>query len=117
VPIAWSSWSSGPLAAALACLDGWKNICLIGMDLESVRNHKLNNVYIDTPHYLKSADEPTPPDNWKLQFLELFEQYPKIQFTRVVDEQSGEFTGNIPNLENMNMPDFLALLNSKRDLL
>ena len=78
----YKGFSSGPNAAALACIDGHSDIYLIGMDLGTT-NGMFNNVYVDTQFYKKELDPPTYAGNWINQLVKLTEDYPNRQFYRI----------------------------------
>lgn len=85
IPSKWKGWSSGPIAAALACADGHQQIFLVGFDLGGIGG-KFNNVYADTNFYKKSQDKETYSGNWIHQFTKLSREYPTKNFIRIVGE-------------------------------
>ena len=112
----YKGYSSGPNAAALACIDGHSDIYLIGMDLGTT-NGMFNNIYADRQFYKKALDPPTFPGNWVNQIIELAtEHYPNRQFYRVesVESASEKRLGKITNMKIMSMESFLEMVNTAR---
>jgi hypothetical protein len=111
----YKGFSSGPNAAALACIDGHSDIYLIGMDLGTT-NGMFNNVYVDTQFYKKELDPPTYAGNWINQLVKLTEDYPSRQFYRVEGIESAfvKQFGKINNMKIMNMESFLQMVNTAR---
>ena len=116
LPNQYKGFSSGPNAAAQACIDGHTNIYLVGMDLGTT-NGMFNNVYVDREFYKKLLDPPTFAGNWINQLLKLItEDYPNRQFYRVEGIESAfikQFS-NIDNLKIVSMESFLEMVNTAR---
>ena len=75
-------WSSGPVAATIAAMNGHSYVFLIGMDLISDTD-RVNNLYADTQHY-KTSDSPAiPHSNWVGQIDTLMKDFPNIRFLHV----------------------------------
>ena len=111
----YKGFSSGPNAAALACIDGHSDIYLIGMDLGTT-NGMFNNVYVDTQFYKKELDPPTYAGNWINQLVKLTEDYPNRQFYRVEGTESAfvKQFGKINNMKIISMQSFLEMVNTAR---
>ena len=111
----YKGFSSGPNAAALACIDGHSDIYLIGMDLGTT-NAMFNNVYVDTQFYKKELDPPTYAGNWINQLVKLTEDYPNRQFYRVEGVESAfvKQFGKIDNMKIISMQSFLEMVNTAR---
>jgi len=111
----YKGFSSGPNAAALACIDGHSDIYLIGMDLGTT-NGMFNNVYVDTQFYKKELDPPTYAGNWINQLVKLTEDYPNRQFYRVEGVESAfvKQFGKINNMKIISMQSFLEMVNTAR---
>ena len=112
----YKGFSSGPNAAALACIDGHSDIYLIGMDLGTT-NGMFNNIYADREFYKKALDPPTFPGNWVNQIVQLAtDHYPNRQFYRVegVESASEKRLGKMPNMKIMSMESFLEMVNTAR---
>jgi hypothetical protein len=111
----YKGFSSGPNAAALACIDGHSDIYLIGMDLGTT-NGMFNNVYVDTQFYKKELDPPTYAGNWINQLVKLTEDYPNRQFYRVEGTESAfvKQFNNLVNVQILTMDKFLKMVNTAR---
>ena len=111
----YKGFSSGPNAAALACIDGHSDIYLIGMDLGTT-NGMFNNVYVDTQFYKKELDPPTYAGNWINQLVKLTEDYPNRQFYRVEGVESAfvKQFNKIANMRILSMDKFLEMVNTAR---
>lgn len=112
----YKGFSSGPNAAALACIDGHSDIYLIGMDLGTT-NGMFNNVYADRQFYKKALDSPTFPGNWVNQLMKLItEDYKNRQFYRVEGIESAfvKQFNKIDNLKILPMDKFLEMVNTAR---
>ena len=111
----YKGFSSGPNAAALACIDGHSDIYLIGMDLGTT-NGMFNNVYVDTQFYKKELDPPTYAGNWINQLVKLTEDYPNRQFYRVEGIESAfvKQFNKITNMRILSMDKFLEMVNTAR---
>jgi hypothetical protein len=72
-------WGSGPYAVLLACSLGFRNIKIIGFDLYG-KEHKINNVYKGTTHYLKESSNAVDPSFWIYQIKQIFYHYPDVNF-------------------------------------
>lgn len=77
-------FSSGPVAATLAALEGFQRIYLIGFDLEGIQN-RFNNVYADSAHYKMSTDDATYYGNWVDQIFKISREFNTCEFFRVGD--------------------------------
>lgn len=117
VPQKYYGFSSGPIAASLACFDRAKVIYLVGFDMGPV-NNKFNNVYANTEFYKKSSAVPTYTGNWARQLATVMRDYGKIPFIRVIGETTKyikEFEG-IVNYSIMPMIEFLNRINNTKEL-
>lgn len=117
VPREYYGFSSGPIAAALACLDGAQTIYLIGFDMGPVNNH-FNNVYADTEFYKRSSAVPTYTGNWARQLTQVIKEYPKTVFWRVSGPSTApvqEFA-KIKNYQILALHEFLNRINNAKDL-
>ena len=114
----YRGFSSGPNATALACLDGYYKIYLIGFDLGTT-NGQFNNLYADTEFYKKSASPPTFSGNWVRQLIQLAEENANREFVRVMGAESAMIPSfnNISNLQAMEISKFTDLLNTSKGLL
>lgn len=111
----YKGFSSGPNAAALALVDGYSDIYLIGMDLGTT-NGMFNNIYAGTQFYKKELDPPTFPGNWINQVVTLTKDFESRQFWRVEGPESAfvpQFN-KIPNMRILSMDKFLEKVNTAR---
>ena len=111
----YKGFSSGPNAAAMACIDGHTNIYLLGMDLGTT-NGMFNNIYADWQFYKKKLDPPTFAGNWINQIVKLTEDYPNRQFYRVEGIESAfvKQFNKIDNMKILSMDKFLEMVNTAR---
>ena len=117
VPQKYFGYSSGPIAASIACFDGASTVYLVGFDMGPV-NNKFNNVYADTEFYKKSSAVPTYTGNWANQLVTVMKDYPKISFVRVMGNTTAhvkEFD-KVENFATMPMTEFLNRINNTKDL-
>ena len=97
-PKKYHSNSSGPIATALAALDGHKTIYLLGFDMGPTVNQKFNNVYAGTDFYKRSDAAPTYTGNWVKQLCTISQDFPQTTFVRVC----GTVTADIRELKVFN---------------
>lgn len=111
----YQGFSSGPNAVALACLDGYHCIYLLGFDLGTT-NGQFNNLYADTQFYKKSQDPPTFSGNWVKQIIQICGDFPAREFIRVEGPQSARVAGfdTVKNLRSMSLLEFQTLLNTAK---
>ena len=111
----YQGFSSGPNAVALACLDGYHCIYLLGFDLGTT-NGQFNNLYADTQFYKKSQDPPTFSGNWVKQIIQICGDFSAREFIRVEGPQSARVTGfdTVKNLRSMPILEFQTLLNTAK---
>jgi hypothetical protein len=117
VPQKYYGYSSGPIAASIAALDGAVIIYLVGFDMGPVNNH-FNNVYADTEFYKKSSALPTFTGNWARQLTQIMRDFPTIAFVRVMGTTTspvGDFA-DVRNFRTMSMEDFQNRINNTKDL-
>jgi hypothetical protein len=98
VPKQYHGNSSGPIATALAALDGNKTIYLLGFDMGPTTNSKFNNVYAGTDFYKSPDAAPTYTGNWVRQLCTIVKDFPQTTFVRVC----GLTTADIPELKKSN---------------
>lgn len=114
----YRGFSSGPNAVALACIDGFYRIFMLGFDLGTT-NGQFNNLYADTEFYRKSSAPPTFSGNWVKQIVQLTTEYSNREFIRVMGTESAMIPSfnNIKNLREMAILEFQSLLNTSKGLL
>jgi hypothetical protein len=98
VPKKYHSNSSGPIATALAALDGCKTIYMLGFDMGPIANQKFNNVYAGTDFYKRPDAAPTYTGNWVKQLCAISQDFPQTNFIRVC----GQTTADIRELKLFN---------------
>ena len=104
VPRKYHGNSSGPIACALAALDGHARIYMLGFDMGPTPSMRFNNVYAGTEFY-KSADAaPTFTGNWIRQIAGMVGDFPNCQFIRVCGPTSAEVK-EFKNIENFDTID------------
>lgn len=118
VPQEYFGYSSGPIAAALACQDGHDRIYLLGFDLGPNETGRFNNIYADTEHYKTLGSPATYTGNWIKQLQKISLDFPQVRFKRV----HGQTTADIPALqslhawERVDMTEFVRRINNPKDL-
>ena len=118
VPKKYHGNSSGPIAVALAALDGHQTVYMLGFDMGPTVNQKFNNVYAGTDFYKKQDAAPTYTGNWVKQLCTIAQDFPQMIFVRVC----GETTADIRELKVFNnllhipMQMFLDRVNTGHDL-
>jgi hypothetical protein len=119
VPQKYYAFSSGPIAVALAALDGHSRVFLIGFDMGPV-DSRFNNVYADTEFYKASTAPPTFTGNWQRQIRCVVLNFPEQQFVRVQGPTTAavpEITHlPLPNFSHMDMTEFLQRINKHKEL-
>lgn len=109
VPAAYFGYSSGPIATAVAALDGHRLIYLLGFDMGPAENQQFNNVYADTEFYKPSNALPTFTGNWIKQIIQIAQDFSQTEFVRIhgaTTAQVAQFN-NISNLKFMTLDEFL----------
>ena len=117
VPRAYFGYSSGPIALALAALDGHQPIYLLGVDLGPGPDGRFNNIYADTQHYKRLGSQPTFTGNWIRQMCKVMQDFPNQRFIRVhgpTTQEIPEF-GRCRNAERQALPQFQAWLNTSKE--
>lgn len=118
VPKQYHGNSSGPIAVALAALDGNKRVYLLGFDMGPTQNKRFNNIYAGTDYYKGVDAAPTYTGNWVKQLATIAKDFPQTTFVRVC----GETTADIRELKvfsnflHITMPDFQSRLVTGQDL-
>jgi hypothetical protein len=117
VPQKYYGYSSGPIAASIAALDGAVVIYLVGFDMGPVNNH-FNNVYADTEFYKKSSALPTFTGNWARQLTQIMRDFSTIAFVRVMGPTTSPVAdfADVRNFRTMSMEDFQNRINNTKDL-
>lgn len=118
VPQDYYGFSSGPIAAAQAAIDGACVIYMLGFDLGPLPNDRFNNIYADTEFYKRSTAKPTFTGNWVRQLCQIMKTFSKTQFVRVVGDSTATIVefNNLHNYITMPMTEFLDRINNLKDL-
>ena len=95
VPKKYHGNSSGPIAVALAALNGHKTIYLLGFDMGPTVDARFNNVYAGTDFYKSLDAAPTYTGNWVRQLCTIARDFPQSTFIRVC----GTTTADIRDLK------------------
>jgi len=118
VPQEYFGYSSGPIAAGIAALDGNRTIYLLGFDLGPNQFGMFNNLYADTEFYKKSSACATYTGNWTKQLCAIVNQYPDRTFVRVYGTTTAtvkEFE-SLKNMQHLQIELFEDRINNKKDL-
>ena len=109
VPRKYHGNSSGPIACALAALDGHDRIYLLGYDMGPSPNMRFNNMYAGTEFYKSSDAAPTFTGNWIRQLIIIAGDFPNVQFIRVCGPTTAEIKEikNIENFKHIDMKTFI----------
>jgi hypothetical protein len=108
VPRTYYGNSSGPIACAIAALDGNTEIYLLGFDLGPTKNNTFNNVYAGTEFYKKTGDRPVYSGNWIRQLVAIAKDFSHVNFCRVHGESTADITelNNLINFSKCTVEDF-----------
>jgi len=111
-PAPYFGYSSGPIATAIAALDGHQLIYLLGFDMGPDKNQQFNNVYAGTEFYKPSTAMPTFAGNWIKQLIRIAQDFPQTQFVRIHGTTTAEIAqfATVPNLKSMQLAEFLNQL-------
>jgi hypothetical protein len=117
VPQKYFGFSSGPIAAGIAAIDGAQVIYLIGFDMAAI-NNRFNNVYADSEFYKRSSATPTYTGNWVRQLCTVMRDYPRIGFVRIMGNISADIEEfrKETNYRTVPMLEFLDRINNTKEL-
>jgi hypothetical protein len=109
VPKVYFGYSSGPIATAVAALDGHRCIYLLGFDMGPTENQQFNNVYAGTEFYKMPTAMPTFTGNWVKQLIQIVQDFSQTEFVRIHGTTTAEIPqfATVPNLKSIHMADFL----------
>ena len=118
VPQAYFGYSSGPIALAIACADGHDRIYLLGFDLGPNEQGRFNNLFAGSEHYKAVDSGPTFTGNWIKQIIKIAGDHPAVQLIRVHGSATADVKEFDPvrNLSKLDFADFVARINSQKDL-
>jgi hypothetical protein len=109
VPKVYFGYSSGPIATAIAALDGHRCIYLLGFDMGPTENQQFNNMYAGTEFYKMPTAMPTFTGNWVKQLIQIVQDFPQTEFVRIHGTTTAEIAQfvTVPNLKSMPLAEFL----------
>jgi hypothetical protein len=109
VPALYFGYSSGPIATAVAALDGHRCIYLLGFDMGPAENQQFNNVYAGTEFYKMPTATPTFTGNWVKQLIRIVQDFPQTEFVRIHGTTTAEIAqfASVSNLKSMQLAEFL----------
>lgn len=118
IPKPYFGFSSGPAATAIAALDQHAQIYLLGFDLGPDTAGQFNNLYAGTEFYKPRGATPTFTGNWCKQLKIIAENFKSQQFYRVCGDTTARIDDleSIPNLKHLPIADFIARINTRKDL-
>ena len=118
VPRKYHGNSSGPIACALAAMDGNARIYMLGFDMGPSPSNRFNNVYAGTEFYKASDAAPTFTGNWIRQIASMVGDFPDMQFIRVCGPTSAEIKEfkNIGNFDTIDIKLFQHRLDTNDGL-
>lgn len=118
VPQEYFGYSSGPIAAAIACQDHHDRIYLLGFDMGPNETGRFNNVYADTAHYKALGSAPTFTGNWIKQLCKVSADFPQVRFMRVHGQTTADVAqfDSLQTWEKLDMIEFVRRINTPKDL-
>jgi len=118
VPQHYFGFSSGPIAAGIAAIDGHKRIYLLGFDMGPSENNTINNIYAGSEFYKRVDAPPTFTGNWVKQLTKIMDDHRQVSFVRVHGPTTAHIPqfANINNLTKLDLDVFTDRINNKKDL-
>jgi hypothetical protein len=118
VPRKYHGNSSGPIACALAAMDGHTRIYMLGFDMGPSPGNRFNNVYAGTEFYKSPDAAPTFTGNWIRQLASIAGDFPNARFIRVCGSTTAEIKEfkSIGNFEHIDMKTFVLRSNNNDGL-
>jgi hypothetical protein len=113
VPVEYYGNSSGPIACALAALDGHQHIYLLGFDLGPDHEQSFNNMYAGTEFYKPTGSNPTYTGNWIKQMTKIVKDFANTKFYRVYGDTTADIAefSKILNFNRCAIDDFVQRFN------
>jgi hypothetical protein len=110
IPQPYYGFSSGPVAVALAALQGHREIYLLGFDLGPNQQQQFNNIYAGTEFYKPQNSTQTYTGNWIRQIVQITKTFSKAQFLRVQGATTADIMEFrlIKNFSHLPMEKFLT---------
>ena len=117
IPKPYYGFSSGPVATALAALERYPRIYMIGFDLGPTEDKKFNNLYASTEFYKESSAVPTYTGNWVKQIKQICKDFSTAKFIRVYGATTTRLPDldSIKNMEHLPLNRFIERLNKQKD--
>ena len=118
VPKPYFGYSSGPIALALAAMQGNDLIYMLGYDMGPSASKTINNLYAGTEFYKPVTALPTFTGNWLKQLIRVMADYNNTHFVRVTGSTTARLVEleGIRNLEHLDLHMFLDRINKAKDL-
>ena len=118
IPRPYFAFSSGPAATALAAMQRYPRIYLIGFDMGPTENKQFNNLYASTEFYKVQGSVPTYTGNWVKQIKQICKEFPAIKFIRVCGATTARLQelNAIGNLQHITLNEFTDRLNKQEDI-
>lgn len=117
VPDRYRGSSSGPIALALAALDGHDRVYMLGFDMGPIAG-RFNNVYAGTDFYKNPSADPTYTGNWQRQICQVAEDFPGMEIIRVAGDTTADVDvfNRMANIKSLPINEFVDRINNKKDL-
>jgi hypothetical protein len=118
VPRPYFGYSSGPIALALAAMQGNALIYMLGYDMGPTATNTINNVYAGTEFYKPVTAPPTFTGNWLKQLVRVIGDHKLTQFVRVTGPGTARLADleALRNLQHLDLDMFLDRINKAKDL-
>jgi hypothetical protein len=118
VPKKYHGNSSGPIATALAAINGNQIVYMLGFDMGPTVNQRFNNVYAGTDFYKKVDAAPTYTGNWVKQLVAIAKDFPQTTFVRVCGATTADIRElkTLNNLQHIPVQTFLDRVATGQDL-
>ena len=118
VPKPYFGYSSGPIALALAAMQGSRLIYMLGYDMGPSATNTINNLYAGTEFYKPVTASPTFTGNWLKQLVQVITDHKNTQFVRVTGPTTARLAELevLRNLEHLDTHMFLDRINNQKDL-
>jgi hypothetical protein len=117
IPKTYYGFSSGPVAVALAALERYPRIYLLGFDVGPNENQQFNNLYASTEFYKAEGSTATYTGNWTKQIKKICQDFQNTKFIRVCGNTTARLQelDTIKNLEHLPLARFVDRLNKLKD--
>jgi hypothetical protein len=117
IPKPYYGFSSGPVAVALAALERYPRIYLLGFDVGPNENQQFNNLYASTEFYKAQGSAATYTGNWTKQIKQICQDFPNTKFIRVCGPTTARLTelDAIKNMTHLPLTEFIDRLNKLKD--